>query len=83
MMNTMESDLLDVGQDIMEAGADEGGSSIDSIHARIHRQLKGFQLHRQGWRSQKQKNYQDKSSANQNKGVSRIHITHHHGIGLG
>ena len=48
MMNTVESDLLDAGWDVVEAGTDEGASSIDGIHDRIHRQLKGLQLHRQG-----------------------------------
>ena len=51
MTNTMESDLLNVGHDVMEVGIDEGAPSIDGIHGHIHCQLKGLQLHHQGWRS--------------------------------
>ena len=46
MTNAVKSDLLDVGQNIMEAGVDEGAPSVDSIHSRVRRQLKGLQLHR-------------------------------------
>ena len=31
----------------------------------------------------KQKNYQDKDSGNQNGGIPGIHLTRHHGAGLG
>ena len=31
----------------------------------------------------KQKNYQDKDSGNQNRGVSKIRLTHHRGVRLG
>ena len=31
----------------------------------------------------KQKNYQDKDSGNQNRGVPKVHLTRHHGVRLG
>jgi hypothetical protein len=37
MTNTMESDFLDVGRDVVEAGVDEGAPSIDCINGRIRR----------------------------------------------
>ena len=51
MTDAMKGNLLDAGQDVVEAGIDEGALSIDGIHGCIRRQLKGLQLHRQGWRS--------------------------------
>jgi len=36
-MDTVESDLLDIGQDVMEIGIDEGAPSIDGIHGHIRR----------------------------------------------
>jgi len=53
MTNAVKSDLLDMGQNIMEAGIDEGSPSADGFHGHIRHQLKGLQLHHQGWRSQK------------------------------
>ena len=51
MMDAMKGDLLDTGQNIMEAGVDKGAPGIDGIHSHVRRQLEGLQLHRQGWRS--------------------------------
>ena len=48
MTDAMKGDILDVGQNIMEVGIDEGALSIDGIHGCIHRQLEGLQLHLQG-----------------------------------
>ena len=53
MTNAMKGDLLDAGQNIVEAGVDEGALGIDGHGSHVHRQLEGLQLHRQGWRSQK------------------------------
>ena len=78
----MKGDLLDTGQDIVEAGVDEGASSVDGRRSHVRRQLEGLQLHHQGWRSQKQRNYQDKDSKNQSKDVLRVHLTHHHGVSV-
>ena len=67
----------------METGVDEGAPSVDCIHGHVRRQLNDLQLHRQGWRSQKQESYQYKGNENQNKCVPGIYLTRHHGIGLG
>ena len=37
MTNTVESDLLDTGQDIVEACIDKGALSINGIHGRVCR----------------------------------------------
>ena len=37
MTNTVESDLLDAGQDIMEACVDEGTPSVNGIHGHVRR----------------------------------------------
>ena len=50
-MDTMEVDLLDTGQDIVEAGIEEGALSIDGHHSHVRRQLEVLQLHRQGGQS--------------------------------
>jgi len=83
MTNDMKGDPLDAGQDIMVASIDEGAPGIDGRRSHIRCQLEGLQLHRQGWRSQKQKSYRDKKSGNQNKGVLGVDLTYHHGIGFG
>ena len=44
MMNSMKGDLLNVGQNIMEAGIDEGASSVDSIRGHVRRQLEGLAI---------------------------------------
>jgi len=44
MMKAMNGDLLDVGQNIMEAG-------VDGSRNHIRRQLEGLQLYHQGWQS--------------------------------
>ena len=62
--DAMKGDLLDMGQNVMEAGVDEGALGIDDHRSHVHRQSEGLQLHRQGWQSQKQRNYQDKDSEN-------------------
>ena len=51
MMDAMKGDLLDTGWDVVKMGVDEGAPSVDGIHGRMSRQLKGLQLHCQGWRS--------------------------------
>jgi hypothetical protein len=51
MMDTMKGDLLDMDWDVMEAGVDEGGPSVDGHHSHVFRQSEGLQLHYQGWRS--------------------------------
>jgi hypothetical protein len=48
MTNAMEGDLLNMGQNIVEASIDEGAMGIDGIHSRVRRQLERLQLHRQG-----------------------------------
>ena len=48
MMDAMKGDFLYVGQNIVEAGIDEGASSIDSRRSHVCHQLEGLQLHRQG-----------------------------------
>ena len=48
MTNVVEGDLLNVGQNIVEASIDEGAPGIDGIHGRIRRQLERLQLHCQG-----------------------------------
>ena len=45
MTNTVEGDLLNVGQNVLEASVDEGTLSIDGVHNHVHRQLEGLQLH--------------------------------------
>ena len=49
MTNTVEGDLLNVGQDVLETSVDGGTPSIDDIHGHVHRQLERLQLHHQGW----------------------------------
>ena len=44
----MEGDLLDMGRDIVEVGADEGALSIDGHCSHVRRQLEVLQLHHQG-----------------------------------
>ena len=34
-MDAMKGDLLDTGQDVMEAGVDEGALGVDGHHSRI------------------------------------------------
>ena len=46
--DAMEGDLLDMGQDVMKAGVDEGAPGIDRRRSHVHHQLEGLQLHRQG-----------------------------------
>jgi len=50
MTDTMKGDLLDMGQDVVEAGVDEGALGVDGHRSHVHCQLEG---HHQGWRSQK------------------------------
>jgi len=35
MMNAMKGDLLDMGQDVMEAGIDEGALVVDGRHSHV------------------------------------------------
>ena len=37
MMNAMKSDLLKMGQNIMEASVNEGTPSVDGVHGHVHR----------------------------------------------
>jgi len=67
MMNAMEGDLLNVSRDVLEMSVDEGTPSIDGVRGHVRRQLERLQLHRQGWQSQEQKDYQDKDKGNQNE----------------
>ena len=46
MTDAMECDLLNVGQNVVEASVDEGAPSIDGVRGHIRRQLEGLQLHR-------------------------------------
>ena len=48
MTNVVEGDLLNTGQNVVEASVDEGTMSIDGVHGCIRCQLEGLQLHRQG-----------------------------------
>ena len=48
MTNAMEGDLLNTGQNVMEASVDEGAPSVNGIHGHVSRQLEGLQLHCQG-----------------------------------
>ena len=48
MMNSVEGDFLNMGQNVLEASVDEGTPSIDGVRSRVHRQLEGLQLHCQG-----------------------------------
>jgi len=83
MANVVEGDFLNEGWNVLEASDDERTPSVDGVRGRICRQLERLQLHRQGWQSQEQKNYQDKGSRNQNGGLPRTHLTHHRGVRLG
>ena len=76
----MEGDLLDVSQDVLEMIIEKGTSSIDGIYGRVRRQLERLQLHRQGWQSQEQRNYQDERSGNLNGSIHGTHLTCHHGV---
>ena len=51
MTNVVECDLLNTGQDVLEASVDEGTLSIDGIHGHVRHQLERLQLHHQGWKS--------------------------------
>ena len=42
MTDAMKGNLLDMGWDIVEAGIDEGASSIDGVRGRVCRQLEGL-----------------------------------------
>ena len=83
MTNTVEDDLLNTSWDVLEMSVDGGTPSIDGVRSHVHRQLERLQLHRQGWQSQEQKDYQDKGSGSQSIGISRIHPTRHHGVRFG
>ena len=48
MMNTVEGNLLNTGQNIMETSIDKGAAGIDGINRHVRRQLERLQLHRQG-----------------------------------
>ena len=48
MTDAIKGDLLDVGQNVVEVGNDEGAPSIDSIYGRVCHQLEGLQLNHQG-----------------------------------
>ena len=37
MMNTVEGDLLNTGQNIMETSIDKGAASIDGVNSRVRR----------------------------------------------
>ena len=41
MVNAMKGDLLDMGQNIVEVGVDEGAPGVDGCRSRIRRQLEG------------------------------------------
>ena len=45
MTDIMKGNLLDMGQDIVEAGIDEEALGIDSHHSHVHHQSVGLQLH--------------------------------------
>ena len=83
MTNAMEGDLLNVSQDVLEMSVDEGTPSIDGVRGHVRRQLERLQLHRQGWQSQEQRNYQDKGSGNQNGSIHGTLLTCHRGIIFG
>ena len=48
MTNAVKDDLLNVGQNVMEASVNEGTPSVDSVHDHVRRQLERLQLHCQG-----------------------------------
>ena len=48
MTSAVKGNLLNVGQNIMEASINEGTPSIDGIRGRVRRQLERLQLHCQG-----------------------------------
>ena len=48
MTNAIEGDLLNAGQNVVEAGIDEGAPSANGIRGHIRRQLEGLQLQCQG-----------------------------------
>ena len=49
----MESNLLDVGWNVLETNVNEGPPRIDSVRGRILCRLKRFQLHHLSWQLQK------------------------------
>jgi len=53
MTNAMESNLVDVGWDVLETSVNGGPPRIDGVRGRIRRRLKRFQLHRLSWQLQK------------------------------
>ena len=46
MMNIVEGNLLNVGQDVLEMSVNKGTPSIDDVRGRFRRQLERLQLHR-------------------------------------
>ena len=48
--NTMKSNLLDAGRDVLEMSVNEGTPRIDGVHGRVCCQLERFQLRRLSWR---------------------------------
>ena len=49
----MKGNLLDTDRDVLETSVNEGTPSIDGVRGSVRRQLKRLQLHRLGWRLQK------------------------------
>ena len=48
MTNTVKGNLLNVGQNVMEASVNKGTPSIDVVYGCIHSQLEKLQLHCDG-----------------------------------
>ena len=53
VMNAVKGNLLDMDRDVLEMSINEGTPSIDGIRGHVRRQLKRLQLHRLGWRLQR------------------------------
>ena len=48
MTNALKGDLLNAGQNVMEASINEGTPSVGGVHDHVRRQLERLQLHYQG-----------------------------------
>ena len=46
MTNTVEGNLLNTGQDVLETSVDGGTLSIDGVHGHVHHQSERLQLRR-------------------------------------
>jgi len=83
MTNAMEGDFLNTGQNVLEASIDEGTRALTMSVAAFAASWRDSNCTIRADDHRKQKNYQDKDSGNQNRGILEVCLTRYRGVRLG